>query len=146
MARPSDYTPELASIICLRLADGDSMRLICAGDDMPAQSTVYFWIAKHPEFSEQYARAREIQGHVLADKAVDEAMMATCKETAQAANVRFQALKWKAGKLAPKVYGDKQQIEHSGAIRRSQDMTDDELAALASGSSTGITASEDDPA
>jgi hypothetical protein len=37
--RPSDYTQEIADLICERIADGESLRAICAGDDMPNKST-----------------------------------------------------------------------------------------------------------
>ena len=42
--RPSTYTPEIAEIICRRLADGESLRMICAVAPMPTRQTVRNWV------------------------------------------------------------------------------------------------------
>jgi len=43
----------------MRIADGDSLRTICSGVDFPNRSTVFKWLSSQPEFSDQYAHARE---------------------------------------------------------------------------------------
>ncbi len=70
--RPSKYTEAIATKICRRLAEGESLRMICRDTAMPAISTVMGWLfdGKHADFSEQYARARDLQ----ADKLFDEAL------------------------------------------------------------------------
>jgi hypothetical protein len=80
-------------------------------DDMPAISTVYLWLAKHQEFSDKYARAREIQGHVHASLAVESAIHA---EDAGLGRLAYDALKWHASKLVPRVYGDKSEVVMTG--------------------------------
>jgi hypothetical protein len=40
IGRPSIFTPELSEEICRRLADGESLRNICARPEMPAARTV----------------------------------------------------------------------------------------------------------
>jgi hypothetical protein len=70
-ARPTDSTAEITETICARLAAGESLRTICADEAMPAQSTVYLWLTKHSEFSEQYARAREVQAETLVDEILE---------------------------------------------------------------------------
>ena len=67
MGRPSDFTQELADVICERIADGESLRAICTDDNMPSTSTVCRWLAKDREFQEQYAHARELQADALFD-------------------------------------------------------------------------------
>jgi hypothetical protein len=62
---------------------------------------------------EQYARARDAQSDVIADEIL---MIADTEEDAQKARVRIDARKWLAGKMKPKVYGDKQTVEHSGGL------------------------------
>lgn len=85
---------------------------------MPALRTVFVWLAKHPEFVQQYALAREEQADTLADEIVeiadgskfaDDSAVMTARD-----RLRVDARKWVAAKLKPKVYGDKQQHEHSG--------------------------------
>jgi len=96
---------------------------------MPAQSTVYLWLQRFPEFSEQYTRAREEQAETHADEIVSIA-----DETPETVPVydkdgneidikldsayiqwqrqRIDARKWNAAKQRPKKYGDR--ITHSG--------------------------------
>jgi len=115
MGRPSDYTPELASEICLRLSDGLSLRTICDAEEMPDRSTVFRWLAVNAEFRDQYARARETQADVLAEEIIEIADRP--KEEKGAVDrdrLKVDARKWYAGKLRPKVYGDKVQNEHTG--------------------------------
>lgn len=127
MGRPSDFTAEMANTICERIADGESLRKICADEDMPGRSTVRQWLAKYPEFARQYAHARDQQADVYAERIVEEAETAT---DAALGRLRMDALKWAASKLAPKKYGDKLAIggdEDAGPIRH-------EFAWLPSGS------------
>ena len=37
LGRPSDYNEDIATTICDRLADGESLRAICASAGMPAE-------------------------------------------------------------------------------------------------------------
>lgn len=106
---------------------GESLRSICRSDDMPAQSTVFYWLARIEGFSEQYARAREVQADTLFDDVLEIAddsrndWMEQHGEDAvgyklngdhvQRARLRIDARKWMAGKLRPKVYGDKLEVE-----------------------------------
>ena len=110
MGRPSLYSDALAEDICTKLAEGNSLRSICAEEGMPAFQTVLKWRNDMPAFAEQYARAREAQGHFNADRAIEEAMTA---QDASLGRLRYDALRWHASKMTPKVYGDK--IQHTGA-------------------------------
>lgn len=123
--RPSDYNEQTVSIICLRLAEGESLNEICRSDDMPAKGTVFRWLAQHPEFQDRYARAREVQADAIfeeileiADDGQNDWMERNGKDDADAgwvlngehlqrSRLRIDARKWVAGKLRPKVYGDK---------------------------------------
>ena len=55
--RPSLYTEALAAKICLRLAEGETMRAICRDAAMPNKATVLRWLADatHTEFRDRYA-------------------------------------------------------------------------------------------
>lgn len=127
--RPTDYCEEVADAICERLVAGESLRAICRDDEMPNITSVFKWLAKYPEFANQYARAREEQAEAFADEIVaisDEndgkAITADGQEvavvfdsTAVARNrLRVDARKWVASKLKPKKYGDRVAQEISG--------------------------------
>ncbi len=71
--RPSRYTEAIAVKICRRLAEGESLRKISKDTSIPAISTVMGWLfdGKHSDFSEQYARARDLQADKLFDEALE---------------------------------------------------------------------------
>lgn len=150
--RPSDYSQELADLICEALAEGHSLRKICQSDDFPNKGTVFRWLATNKAFSDQYARAREAQADCLFDDILaiaddgandsytdDEGRTRTDFDVIARSKLRVDARKWMAGKLRPKVYGDKLQTEVSGGltVKSAKELTDEELAAIAAGSSTG---------
>lgn len=110
MARPSLFNEAVAEEICFRIADGESLRAICKGDEFPERRTVFRWLAdpQHDEFRRQYALAREASAD-----ADDDDIRHYSREAAEgriepaAARAAVDGLKWSAGKRKPKVYGDK---------------------------------------
>lgn len=129
MGRPSDYSETIATAICQEISSGRSLRSICADDDMPAQSTVFLWLAKHAEFSEKYARAREAQADAMleeileiaddgkGDKYVDdEGNERTDQDVIARSRLRVDARKWAMSKMSPKKYGDKLDLNHAGGV------------------------------
>lgn len=116
MARASEYTAEIGDIICERISEGQSLRKICDAEDMPNKATVFRWLAANKEFSDQYARARETQADTLFDDVLaiadqyDTISEAVNPDLIQRAKLRIDARKWMAGKLRPKVYGDKLEL------------------------------------
>jgi transposase len=123
--RPSLHTPALAEAICARLADGESLRAICRDAAMPCAITVLQWARDdRGGFAALYRRAREDQAHTLAELAVEAALSATGP---QAARLHFDALRWYASKLLPKVYGDRVEVEQTvRAVVSDEPMTLDE--------------------
>jgi hypothetical protein len=122
--RPSDYTQEMADLICEKLCEGESLRAICLPDEMPNRSTVFRWLSLHEEFSNQYARAKEEQAEALADDIIaiadqyDQAIekLEGGTDHIQRAKLRIDSRKWVASKLKPKKYGDKVQNEITGDL------------------------------
>ena len=128
--RPSSYSEATATAICERLAVGQSLREICRDRDMPNKSTVFRWLAGNKEFREQYAAAHVVQADALAEEILEIADNATNdwmerqsgEETIVVADhdhisrsrLRVDARKWLMSKLAPKKYGDRVELEHSG--------------------------------
>jgi hypothetical protein len=107
---------------------------------MPAQSTVYEWLLRHPDFAEQYTRAREEQADTLADEIIHiadeqpEIVVVTDKTGKviehkldgaflQWQKNRIEARKWTAMKLKPKKYGDRVALEgvEGGASIKTED-------------------------
>lgn len=120
MGQPSKYSQRIADQICESLAEGQSLRRICAADGMPRLSSIFRWLESNQPFREQYARAREIQAETLAaeildiadessrDTYVDEnGHTRTDWEVVGRSRLRVDARKWIASKLKPKVYGDR---------------------------------------
>lgn len=111
--RPSSYSQKTADIICTRLIEGESLRKICSDKDMPHIATVMRWLPKHDDFREQYARAKEEQADTIFDECLaiaDQYSPEADKENPDhiaRAKLRIDTRKWMAGKLRPKVYGDK---------------------------------------
>lgn len=128
--RPTDYSPETVNAICERIMEGQSLRTICASDDMPSKSTVSLWLAKHKEFSDQYARACEARTDAHAEEILeiaddahndwmerngeDDAGWVANGENIRRSQLRIEARKWIMGKHAPKKYGEKIQQTLSG--------------------------------
>lgn len=106
-------TPELLNAICEAIGNGQSLRKICAQEGMPSAGVVCKWLTENKWFSEQYTRARERQADGFFDEIVD---IADTEEDPQKARVRIDARKWVAGKMRPKVYGEKLDLEHSGSL------------------------------
>lgn len=129
MGRPTAYTDHIATVICQRLADGESLRAICASTaDLPHRNTVMVWLSDpaRADFQGQYARARELQADLYAAEVVeiaDRVLVAVKRKVKGISNLKtveetttdavdrsrlmVDARKWYASKLAPKKYGDK---------------------------------------
>lgn len=136
LGRPTTYTPELAAFICDEMAEGRSLREICAQDDMPKVSTIGQWRAKHPDFAALYAHARQLAGDAEADLAKRYAEQTHvllpnglyAPIDANRARLMADTAKWRSSRLNSKDWGDKTQVEHSGTITF-VDMTNEDLAA-----------------
>lgn len=132
MARPSKYSDNLVNEICARIADGESLRSICREEGMPSNDRVRCWLKEKPEFQAQYARAREMQADSFFDKAV-EIIHGKFKDNieVQAAKLKLDAIKWTAGKLAPKKYGEYKQVDANiNQVKKIDQMTEEELQIL----------------
>ena len=117
VGRPSKYSTEMAENICDLVARGLSLRTICVKSDMPSMSTVCKWLKENPEFSEQYARAREEQADIFADEIIEIADAVEPDSAAVAkAKLQIDARKWRAAKMSPKKYGDKVEQQITGNL------------------------------
>ena len=136
--RPSLYADEIADAICEAIIEGGALYRICEQEGFPSENTVYRWIEEKPEFREKYARARELQQDREADKIV---VIADETTDPNKARLQIDARKWRASKLAPKKYGDRLDLNHSGSIQQlSDEQLDARLTELLGKSRAGIAA------
>lgn len=132
--RPSSYTEEIAARVCAEMAEGKSLRSICRDEALPPESTVRNWAVEDREgFAARYARAREAQMDALAEDLLDIADDGsndtyTKDDGTELVNhdhiarskLRVDTRKWLMAKIAPKKYGEKLDLEHSGAVQISR--------------------------
>lgn len=103
--RPTLFTVEMAAAICERLANGESLRTVCQDNHMPDERTVRTWaLENYKGFSPQYARAREIGFHRMAEEILRIADEATLQEVNKA-RLQIDTRKWLMSKMLPKTYG-----------------------------------------
>jgi len=126
--RPSKYTDKLADKICQMIAQGQSVRSICAKKDMISMQTFFRWLRENDKFREQYARACEERSYMHAEDIIEIADNATNdymeklegdgyifnSENVQRSRLRIDTRKWLMSKLNPKVYGDKLDMTTNG--------------------------------
>lgn len=125
--RPTAFSAEVATTICSRIAQGESLVNICKDETLPSRATVMRWLLEdsHVGFRDNYARAREAQADFYAEEIIDiadeECTVVKHGEGDEAKDVevafdsaavarnrlRVDARKWYASKVAPKKYGDK---------------------------------------
>lgn len=112
VGRPSKFSQDMAEKICEQIANGKSLRAICAEDDMPPMKTIYRWLEANEEFRHQYARARDRQADHYFEEIVEIADSVEADSAAVAkARLQVDARKWTLSKLAPKKYGEKTELD-----------------------------------
>ena len=73
MGRPSEYSPENAWEICLRLASGESLRQICEGPNgIVERTTERRWRREHPEYAVAFLIATRVASELALDPASTE--------------------------------------------------------------------------
>ena len=131
VGRPSSYDPLVAAAICEGLAQGMSLRTVMKSEGMPHLSSVFLWLAKYPEFSDQYAKAKQNGVEALAEDLIEIADNGTNDwmerndpenpgyrvngEHINRSRLRVETRKWVMSKLAPKKYGEHGVVALTGA-------------------------------
>jgi hypothetical protein len=126
VGRPSEFTQAVADEICERLIEGASLRSICGDENMPHRSTVLRWLEADEAFAAKYARARELQADALFEDMQDVADAGN-PDDVQRAKLRVATMQWRASKLAPKKYGERQEVAHTGGVTMVMQSLDDKL-------------------
>ena len=153
MARPSKFTQAVADEICERIATTPrGIDFICESDDaLPSARTVHHWLNAHETFLQSYLRARERQADLIFDECLEIAddvsrdskvvregedgeRLVADSEWISRSKLRVDTRLRMAGKLAPKKYGDKLELNNNHGV---QDSLSDLLARI-DGKSRGL--------
>lgn len=102
--RPDSRFPlEIVEELLEQLRDGRSMREICADERMPSRETVRQWCEEDSDLGLAITRAREVGFYDRAERAVEQAKLAT---DAPLGRLAFDAERWFLGKIS-KAFADK---------------------------------------
>lgn len=130
--RATKRTPEVIERIMEGLSNGTPLRELCRQDGMPAWRTVYDWLEADKALAARFAHARDLGFDAIAEEALEIAddgtndWMArrrqdgTVEDVVNAEHIARSKLRIETrlkllAKWSPKKYGDKQQLEHTGA-------------------------------
>jgi hypothetical protein len=111
-----EYDEETALKILTLVEDGGTVDEIFGKDGIPSWETVRRWRIENEDFARRYARAYAASAESLEQQAIEVSRTATDKDSAAAARVQVDVLKWAAAKRNPKMYGDKVDVNHSVEI------------------------------
>lgn len=103
------------------MQEGKSLRQICRENGWP-HSTVLAWLGK--EFSDQYAQAQEQRADYYFDEMIEIAdEVPADKNAIAAARLRIDTRKWIMGRMNPKKYSDRVNVDMSGETKVTHDGT-----------------------
>ncbi len=137
MGRPTKYTKELANEICEAIATSEKgLQTLCdENPHWPERGNIFRWMIRYDDFRHNYTVAKERQVEVSIDylqemanephRYIDE--FGNVRIDVSLLRCKMDAIKWKAGKLKAKKYGDSKQEEvnndlHEDAIKRKQEL------------------------
>lgn len=114
---PAQVTPDMFEDVLQALKCGTTVkqfvRLHKDRPEIPTADTIYDYCLADSERKRRYTLAREQCAHAVADDVID---IADNERDPQTARNRMNSRQWLAGKILPKVYGDKLDVDVSGRI------------------------------
>jgi len=119
--RPSEFSIEVMTEICERIAEGESLTQVCQSNpDFPSRRTILRWVKNDDAAKKVYDAAQVERMHFFCDEIlriandtsndtiIDKDGRESCNhEWIRRSEVRIRALQWTMGRMAPKIYGDK---------------------------------------
>ncbi len=128
MAYAVEKVESILESVFRQLEDGESLISICKQKGYPTKETIWSWVKDSPIHYARYMRARQAQADGVVDKMHEvERRVSEGTLDAGAARVMLESMRWRAAKLAPKVYGDRldvsvqdNRISISGALQAAQ--------------------------
>lgn len=126
MGRPSKYSREVTDYICEQISHGRSLKSICEDPALPSEAAFRSWVIDDVDgLSARSARAYELGHDAIADQCLEIAdsvpPMNPITGAYDGAAVQHKRLMIDTrmrllGKWAPKKYGDKLDLNHSGKV------------------------------
>lgn len=116
------FLQKAAYEICLRIAQGQTLREVCLLSHVPDVNTVLTWLyppakfASDPRllnFQDDYARAKRQYNELLMDELVRDAANARDKDAAACAKVKLEAVKFRLERTEAAKYGPTSRIVRS---------------------------------
>jgi hypothetical protein len=126
---PIPYCAELADRVLGELMEGRTLIEACRLPGIPSEGTVLLWVRRnHDGFAARYREAREIGGHIMADKLIligddsrgdyvtrrtadGETIVVVDRDNIERDRLRSENLKWALTRALPRIYGDRLQID-----------------------------------
>jgi hypothetical protein len=127
---PTVKTPEILEAILAGISLGKSARTMCIEVGI-SQRVLWNWLANDQELLRNYLRAKELCVDAYAEEIIeisddgsrdtyldDKGREVVNRDVIARAQLRIDARKWYAARLAPKKYGDKLPVTHEAADAR----------------------------
>jgi hypothetical protein len=118
----SHYTPDLGLMVCELIASGYTMKKVAEEINIHA-SNIYHWAATNETFANMMIRARQMQSHVIMDRAYEELEDHIARGEAKDGRQAVEGYVKIAEKLHPLKYGVRH-VEYKGEIETK--MSEDE--------------------
>jgi acyl-CoA synthetase (NDP forming) len=127
-------TEQQRAIVLERLEAGESLRKASVQAGLKHEIEVRRLAQRDAEFESQYARARETGYKTIGDELLT--VSDDLSIPAEDRRIMVDTRKWMLSKMLPKVYGERLNVEHSGAVQNA--LTTDELMRIAAQAATPV--------
>lgn len=115
--RHSEYNPAIVDMLCDQIAKGSNINLLAETGPYPTQPTLYAWLRDNEDFFKKYRLACQTRAHARSDRIDGYVRQMINKEIdPAAANVAIRAESWQAAREAPKIFGDRIEIEQHTTV------------------------------
>lgn len=111
----SEFRGQSEEQILQRIEDGESISEIAQTFGVN-RSTLWRWLEAEPQRSARAKLSRIISAEAYDEKAIEVIEMASDPFELARGKELAHHYRWRASKIDPRGYGDRQQIEHSGSV------------------------------
>lgn len=115
--KPVSFSQKLFDEMMEDLMLGRPLHEICSGTRRPTLRSFYRWLHKNPALLPLYRQARDLSADSLESTILSHITAMPDKADTATVNLfrlRFDMLRWVMARRAPKRYGERQTVEHTG--------------------------------